>query len=191
MPQLGDIKRGFDCGMHNRNKYIWSACIDCGEERWVTFYKGGALSIKCRKCAALGRQNDLYKHASEHPSWKGGRHYSNGYVKVFLTKDDFFYPMTSKNKKRHHGNFVLEHRLVMAKHLGRCLQPFEIVHHKNGVRDDNRIENLELVCSLREHSINHSKGYRDGFRQGFYDGKNIKIQILEKRIAELENAGKN
>jgi len=75
----------------------------------------------------------------DHGSWAGGRSKTNqGYLLVLLPTDDPLRCMALSN------GYVLEHRLVMARHLGRPLSASETVHHINGARADNRIENLEL-----------------------------------------------
>jgi hypothetical protein len=65
-----------------------------------------------------------------------------GYVLLPISKHDPLYSMAVRKKR-----YVFEHRLVMARHIGRPLLPEESVHHINGVRDDNRLENLELWSS--------------------------------------------
>ncbi|MFI7072053.1 HNH endonuclease [Micromonospora sediminicola] len=74
----------------------------------------------------------------QHPSWKGGVTLIHGYRAVKVSRDD---PLASM---RIDQGYVLEHRLVMARALGRPLGKHETVHHINGDKRDNRLENLQL-----------------------------------------------
>lgn len=98
-------------------------------------------------------------------NWRGGRHKRNqtGYIVIH----------SPDHPNRTANGYVFEHRLVMEKHLGRYLTAEEVVHHKNGIKDDNRIENLELVESTGKHVSQHFK-------------KSHRVHELEARIAELE-----
>lgn len=100
-------------------------CLHCGQavDRPRSQFGGTQTycSIACRRAYALKRATRQVN--------------SHGYVKVFVGKD---YPGAGR-----HGH-VLEHRKVMEDHLGRPLTSDENVHHRNGDRADNRLENLEL-----------------------------------------------
>ena len=82
--------------------------------------------------------------------WKGGISSQGDYILIRNYSDEPFHSMADNN------NYIKEHRLVMAKHLGRCLEPWELVHHINGIKKDNRIENLEIK-SFKEHSEFHNQ----------------------------------
>lgn len=148
--KIGEIKQGNELGKSYRNAFVWLACVDCGKERWVRLEEGTPRHTRCHNCnqAKLGKG----RMAQHHHLWKGGRSKtSQGYVLIRLYPDDFFYPMAQKK------GYVLEHRLIVAKALGRCLQGWEIVHHKHTKypagsvddKQDNRYpENLQIVSDL-------------------------------------------
>lgn len=89
------------------------------------------------------------RRGSAHHNWKGGVHrHSSGYLYEYAPD----HPAAKAGK-----GYVLQHRLVMERKLGRLLKDHEIVHHLNEVKDDNRPENLELMnLSL------HMKGHKAG-----------------------------
>jgi len=138
----GTIEQVFDVKGRKRGTKIWVVCPVCTGGRWARVdhtrqkcFSG--MCIRCHNKFSSGR-------GEEHPGWKGGT-YNWGYKSVKIQPEDPLYPMARKS------GYVNEHRLVMAKHLGRLLATREVVHHKNGVRGDNRIENLELFTNQMKH----------------------------------------
>ena len=161
IPVLGEIHRADEIGLKGGwRKYVYHACEGCGKERWVGLRKGKPLSLQCVSCTAPSNLPPV-KTGSLNSHWKGGRCRTRGYIELWLSKDDFFYSMATK------GGCVLEHRLVMAKHLGRCLQPWEHVHHKNGIKDDNRLANLALTMTQ-------------------YHKRNTLVAMIQERLLKVE-----
>lgn len=78
-------------------------------------------------------------------NWKGGR---------ILTKDGYVLLRLPEHPNTRSNGYFPEHRYVMEKSLGRILERDEVVHHLNGVKEDNRILNLVLI-SHKEHGNIH------------------------------------
>lgn len=160
--QIREIATAQKVGAKGHGKYEWCACPTCGRERWViVLSKRNSHDQMCKSCG-ITKFNET-RRAENSPVWKGGKRENNGYIWNYVPDDHEFACMRTGTR------YVLEHRLVMARSLGRPLGRFEIVHHKDGVRHNNEISNLELTA-LGEHAKEHSKGYCAGFQQGYEDG---------------------
>lgn len=113
-------------------------CIDCNERKWRH-----AKKKQCRRCYDYERRYGIKRNENNLENTLEKRR------KGCLRKDGYI-SMQNKNLIDHPNAYkgrIQQHILIMCEHLGRPLIKGESVHHKNGIRNDNRIENLELWSS--------------------------------------------
>ena len=122
-------------------------CGDCGR---VILRR----SVRCRTCDNKARTG--YFLADKNPNWRGGKTSANGYV----------YLRVGSTSERHHA-YRAEHIVVWEKATGKKLPKGWVIHHFNGIRDDNRIENL-VAMPRKRHNIK------------------LAFEPYEQRIRELE-----
>lgn len=141
-----------------------SYICSCGNASNSTLYNFMNHRKGCRSCMQKGDKNHQHgktltlnrrKKSSlplnKNPNWKNGRYLTiPGYVYIRVCDNHPY-----KNKQ----GYIAEHRLVMESKLGRYLNSKEVVHHINGIKNDNRIQNLMLFANQSDHIKFHKKLY--------------------------------
>jgi len=128
------ISKKAKCG----TRKFWVCKCDCGTTKSVI--TASLVSGKTKSCGCLLDEMHEKRRKGELRSgaWKGGKVVDDGgYIRVWKPG----------HPNANNSGYVLEHRLAMSEKLGRPLKMEETVHHKNGVKNDNRLENLELWSS--------------------------------------------
>ena len=169
MVHIRDKKGRFVQGaFKSKDNYNWSGgkiiskCRFCKKE--ILIYPNRIKRIKSKdkfifcshKCK--GKWQTKYLLSEKHPSWKGGK---------WIDKLGYIYVSARNHPNKVHNGYIFEHRLVVEKKIGRYLRQDEHIHHLNGIKDDNRPENL-AITNNKDHdrmSVRHA---------------------LQKRIRELE-----
>lgn len=130
---------------------FWNCQCDCG--RSYVASSNRLRQGKTRSCGCLRREQArvnvkryAHKRGPSHHNWKTGKSRRKGYVILSKWLCNEMCTELSFRKA------TAEHIVVMSKHLGRHLIKGETIHHKNGDKTDNRIDNLELRVS------NHGPG---------------------------------
>jgi ribosomal protein S27E len=155
-------KRKRDHEAEKRNLEI--ECPRCGQKRTVFRSPHAAKNTHCRTCTGLIAREKSTKRGSESAQWKGGRRVDGyGYIKLH----SLGHPFADST------NYVREHLVVVTEHFGETYvrQRGNVVHHINGDKQDNRLENL-YVCTAAENKAFNAELMKLAFEL-------VKVGIIE------------
>ena len=136
MIRINDAIRGDQLGKRANDWYVWMACPKCQTRRWVLKWKRKLPNFTglCLRCNGIRFR----------PKWNNGMMKSStGYIFIHSPQHP------SANSK----GYVKRSRLVLEKKLGRYLFPQCVPHHLNGIRDDDRFNNLLEISNSRHKSL--------------------------------------
>lgn len=171
-------KLGRELGINEQpmasQRFHMLTCKNCGKKRWLKIHVLNPTGL-CLKCC-----NKMNNKGSRCHLWRGGVMHAGGYILVRVDEDSPYARMRTK------AGYIREHRFVMAKHIGRPLEKWEVVHHINGDKGDNRIENLELLEEKKYHLLDKNLKGQLGLlakRVTILEAENV---MLKERVKELE-----
>ena len=161
-PNVGDLATAKSIGRMGRAIHVWESCPMCDHERWIKRNTSGTC---CQTC-----MHPPTHIGSDNPRWNPTkRTITKSGIRLNLTPDHPYFAMAHKCSKDY---AVLEHRLLMAEHLSRCLKPWEVVHHIDGNNCNNDFSNLLLLPHRAMHSA--------------YTLLQVELRRLEARVTLLE-----
>ena len=136
-------------------KKISVECPLCHKIRSIdsTDVKRAKLNGLCLTC-----YRTVYQKGENNPDWKGGKYKQHGYIHIRMPN----------HPHANHSGYIRRCRLVMEQVLGRYLLPEERVHHINGIKDEDKPENLVILTNsehMKFHRINTSRDWHGRFKK--------------------------
>lgn len=163
MPKTQKNKDGLLDSWGRKNRKIEDKnCLNCGK----VFRPYNSIVKTCSRDCGYAIRKDGSKKLRKTESW-----YTNkkGYIQGHVWIDD------------HTRIFVKQHRYFMEKHLGRKLLNTEDVHHINGIKNDNRIENLQVIDHSEHTKLTNKRIYKKGYKM------NITQEEKQRRSEHMKN----